>query len=149
MEYLELPLFVKYDILGKRVRPFVMAGGYYGYRMNAEKILAESGIDRASGSATDLNGETLSLKIGDLYNRHNYGVLGGLGISFDFWNIRTVLDVTYRYGLANVANEQTRYSNNQLVGLGEVMDDLSLNNVVCSFMVDFPLRFISKEYAPF
>lgn len=149
VDYIELPLFVKYDILGKQVRPFVFAGGYYAFRISGNKRVEVSGLDEASGGSVALNGETLRVNMADQFASQVYGVLGGVGVSFDFWNIRTVIDFTYRYGLSNVIEPTERYSLNQLVSLGEVPDDFRLNNLAASVSVDFPLRFISKIYEPF
>ena len=74
------------------------------------------------------------------------GVLGGAGVHYDPDNIRLTFDILYRYGLHNVVNRKNRFSENRLVGVGDVLDDLSLRNISINLGVLFPLRFLSTTF---
>jgi len=149
LDFIELPLIVKYDILKTtKFRPFVQAGVFYSRMVNATKEIEISGEDLASGSAGPFENQSLIIGVNDLFIQSNTGWLAGLGINYDFWNVRLVLDVTYRGGLNNITNAQNRYSENALVGIGDAMDDVSLNNVMINVGALFPLRFISSGLNP-
>lgn len=143
LDYIELPLLIKYDILQTtKLRPFVQAGFFYGALVNAQKEITISGEDRASGGPFD--NENLIIGADDLFISSNIGVIGGLGLYYDFWNLRLVFDASYRMGLNNITNAENRFSENQLSGLGDAMDDLTMDNITINIGCLFPLRFISS-----
>lgn len=147
LDYIEIPFYIKYDILKRsKIRPFIEIGAYYGRLSGAEKTVKVSGQDQASGGVNPFEGETLHVGADDLFIKTSTGVLGGLGINYDLWKIRISLDLVYRYGLHNISNSKNRYANNRLSGLGDTMDDLSLNNFSLNLGFLFPLRFISKDF---
>lgn len=147
LDYIDIPFYLKYDILRTaKVRPFVEVGAYYGMLASAEKAVEVSGQDKASGGVNDFKGESLSIGADELFIKSSAGLLGGVGINYDLWKIRVSLDVVYRHGLHNISSAENRYSNNSLSGMGDTMDDLSLNNVSVNMGFLFPLRFISKNF---
>lgn len=147
LDFIELPLIIKYDVLRKgKIRPFVEAGGYYGILVGAVKDIATSGSDKASGSQHDFEGEKMVMGVKNLFRPSAYGVLGGVGVNYDLWKIRVVLDVVYRHGLNTITSGSNRYANHNLSGMGAVLDDISLNNLSCNIGFLFPLRFISSDF---
>ena len=146
LDYLDIPLVIKYDLTKTRLRPFIQVGGFYSTLINANKTVDITGQDLASGGIGDFQGETLIVGATDLFINSSVGVLGGFGFSYDLGNIRLVLDGVYRYGLNNVASSENRFSDNRLVSIGDALDDITLNTIDVSFSVLFPLRFVTSDF---
>ncbi|MEQ8927368.1 MAG: porin family protein [Fulvivirga sp.] len=146
LDFIDLPLIIKYDILkSTKLRPFVQAGFFYSTLVSALKEVEISGEDLASGSAGPFENQTVIIGADNLFIKPSWGYLVGGGVAYDFWNVRLVLDASYRIGLTNITNAQNRYSENQLSGLGDAMDDIQLDNISINFGLLFPLRFISSD----
>src|SRR5690606_24526501 len=147
LDYIDIPFYLKYDVLRYvKVRPFLEIGAYYGMLAGAEKSVVVKGQDKASGGTNEFDGESMNVGADELFIKSSAGVLGGVGINYDLWKIRVSLDVVYRYGLHNVSDAKNRFANNSLSGIGDTMDDLSLNNISVNMGFLFPLRFISKNF---
>jgi hypothetical protein len=143
--FLELPLAVKYDIIGDKIRPFVMAGAFYSIAFDANKEVQIFETDYASGQPVQF--ERANIKLNNKEEiKNNWGVLGGIGVSFDFWNIRSIIDVQYRHSFQSIVNGETRFDENTFSSFGEVQDDYSLQNYSASLSFVFPLRFIDSQF---
>lgn len=143
--FLELPVAVKYDIIGNRIRPFVMAGAFYSIAFDANKEVQVFETDYASGQPVEF--ERANIKLNNKEEiLNNWGLLGGLGVSFDFWNIRSIIDVQYRHSFQSIVNSQTRFDENTFSSFGEVQDDYSLQNYSASLSFVFPLRYIDSQF---
>jgi hypothetical protein len=147
LDYLEIPLILKISFLQGNIKPYVGLGGYYGWLVNANKSITVDGVDKASGSSNPFNRESLSVGATSLFVDNNAGVLGAIGVSYDPGNIRLTLDIQYRYGLSNIANTSNRFTDNRLAGIGDALDDLTLNNIAVNIGILFPLRFLSNEFS--
>ena len=147
LDYIEVPLILKASFLQGNIKPFVGVGGYYGWLVNANKSITVDGIDRASGSAYPFNKESLSVGATDLFVNYNAGILGSIGFNYDPGNIRLTFEIQYRYGLTNITNTANRFTDNRLAGMGDALDDMSLNNLAINLGVLFPLRFLSNEFS--
>lgn len=145
LNFVELPVFIKYDILSGKLRPFIQAGVFYRTLVNADKSVSTTGVDYASGGSGPFQNETVTIGADDLFAKSSTGIIGGVGCTYDVWNVRLILDVTYRKGLTNISNAENRYSENPLTGIGDAMDDLTLNSISINLGCVFPLRFISKD----
>jgi hypothetical protein len=145
LNYVEFPIFIKYDILPGKLRPFVQAGAFYRTLVNADKTIKTTGIDYASGGSGPFENQEITIGADELFVKSAMGVIGGVGCTYDVWNVRLVLDVSYRMNLNNISNAENRYSENPLTGIGDAMDDLSLNSISINLGCVFPLRFISKD----
>jgi hypothetical protein len=143
--FLELPLAVKFDIVGDRIRPFVMAGAFYSIAFDANKEVQIFETDYASGQPVEFERANVKLNNKDEI-KNNWGVLGGIGVSFDFWNIRSIIDVQYRHSFQSIVNSETRFDENAFSSFGEVQDDYSLQNYSASLSFVFPLRYIDSQY---
>jgi len=146
IQVFDLPLLVKYDFLEGNIHPFVQIGGYYNLLISAGKDLNVEGYDRASGSEVVFNADPVSIGTTDLYNKSTGGLVGGIGVVYDAGNIRILFDANYRYGLSNISNPGKRFSNTQLASIGDVQDDLKLQSIWFSLSIQFPLKFITKNY---
>lgn len=146
LDHLEIPLIIKYDIMGNKLRPFLQAGIFNAYLINANKTLDISGIDRASGGTNEFKTGTISTGASQLFNRSYWGLIGGAGLHYQVGNIRLVLDASYRHGMSDVTRASARFGSDSFAGVGEAQDDLSLNNITLSLGCIFPLKFLSSNF---
>jgi len=143
LDLVELPLLIKYDVIRKgNIRPFVMIGGFYSIITSAQKELSISQRDNSSGRPLTSSGGNVSLGVKDAFKSF-YGVTGGVGANFDLGSIRSVIEVGYNYSLSPFTRENERQE--ELIALGEVNDELTLNNINISLGLVFPFRFIDSS----
>lgn len=142
--FIDLPLAIKSDILKNNVRPFVVVGALYSFIFDANKSVQIQEVDYASGNALTYDRTTLCLNNEqDFLN--NWGVLGGTGASFDFWNIRTIIDIQYRHSLTTIVEPTSRYTETIFSAFGEIVDNYKLANFSGSISFVFPLRYIDNQ----
>jgi len=147
LSYAILPLLVKYDFLHGRLRPYVQAGIYSALLLDATTIVTVSGVDQASGGANEFKNEPVIVGSKDLFAKSHWGLLGGVGLNYNLGNnVRLNFDVSYKYGMSNISSTKNRYSSDRLSGVGDAMDDLTLDNVAVTLGCLFPLRFLSSGF---
>lgn len=144
--YLEFPLTVQYDLMTGQIRPYVGFGGYYGLLLNANRTVERSGTDTASGSSGSFTNQPKTIGVSDLFIKSSLGLNGFVGVSYDPGNIRITMDIGYKFGMNNITSTENRYLNNELSAIGEVTDDLKIQNLYLNFGFVFPLKFISKDF---
>ncbi|HZY80919.1 MAG TPA: outer membrane beta-barrel protein [Cyclobacteriaceae bacterium] len=145
LDFVDLPLLLKYEFTENKLRPYLQAGIYYSILMNATKGVTVRGTDNASGGTATFSNEPVVVGAKDLF-ANNWGLAGGVGLNYNLGNVRLVLDVTYYKGMSNIANVENRYSNDRLGGIGDTQDDLKTNNLLFSVGCLFPMRFLSNNY---
>lgn len=145
LDYIDLPLIIKYDILKNRFRPYVQAGIFYSLLLNANKVVEIENNDFASGGVNTYSNEPIIIGAKDLYT-HYWGLMAGAGVNYNLGNVRIVLDASYWKGMSNITNIDNRYNNDRLSGIGEAQDDIKLNSIVISLGVLFPMRFLSNSF---
>ncbi|CAD5252010.1 Outer membrane protein beta-barrel domain-containing protein [Imperialibacter sp. EC-SDR9] len=144
VDVINVPIFVKYDLIQDgKLRPFVLGGGFYSFLVGAERQVKITQTDYSFGAPQTIDGGTLNLGVKDAFQNY-YGWVAGGGASFDYWNIRTVIEITYNQSLNSVTREGT--SQNELSSLGDQNDDVHLSHIVGSVSFVFPLRFIDKQF---
>jgi len=150
LQYVQFPLTIKYELTQSKFKPYIQAGGYYGLLTDAIKKVKTTSLDRASGADEEKNITELSVGINDRIRKNNYGVLGGIGFTWNLGNARFGLEANYLYGLQNLDNTTNKYFDNQLLtGVYDVPDDYKLNTIEVVLQAIIPLKFItSKEYVP-
>ncbi len=148
VSYADFPFVVKYDILGNKLRPYVQLGIYYSLLIDATQTVHVSGTDKASGGTNTYSNEAVIVGTKDLFTNY-WGLMGGVGVSYQLGNVKLILDALYLKGMSNVANTSNRYSNDRLSGIGDVQDDLKLNNIMVSAGVLFPMRFLNSNFKSF
>lgn len=147
LDYFEVPLTVRYDILKKKFKPFVSGGVFYALSMGASKKVTLTETDYATGEAVSVDGGTVFIGVNDSFNRHVYGFMGGIGIGYDSDNnVRMALEFNYRQTFGNIINPSERYTENQLTSVGDVYDDMYLRNVSVNIQFLFPLKYISPQF---
>jgi hypothetical protein len=52
----------------------------------------------------------------------------------------------YKYGMSNISSTENRYESDRLAGVGDALDDITLDNLSVSLGVLFPLRFLSNSF---
>lgn len=144
LDYIELPLLIKYDILKNAIKPYVQAGFYYGILSVANKKVEISGTDMASGG-TEFKQPDIMVGAKDLFIRSSIGFMAGAGVSYDVGNIKVLLDVNYRLGTNNITNRKNRYTNNALSGAGDALDDLKLRNISINLGCLLPMRYVNAN----
>ncbi|HEY8401146.1 MAG TPA: outer membrane beta-barrel protein [Cytophagaceae bacterium] len=145
LEYLEFPIFLKYDIIKRKIKPFIQAGFYYGTLINANKSVNITGYDQASGGYV-FNSGNISMGARDLFIKSSIGFIGGAGVSYNLGNLKLIADINYRFGTHNITNTKNRFTDNRLAGSGDAMDDIKLRNLSFNFGVLFPMRFLITKY---
>lgn len=142
-----IPLVVKYDITGNKLRPYIQIGVYTAMLINANKSVTITGIDNAAGGVNEFKEESIIIGAKDLFAKNHWGILGGAGLNYNLGNnVRLNLDVLYRHGMSNIVSTDNRYGSDRLSGVGDVMDDLTLDNLSFSAGCLFPLRFLSSGF---
>lgn len=144
--YAVFPLLVKYDFTGNKIRPYVQAGIYSAMRLNATKALSTSGVDYAAGGENRFTTETIDVGVDDQFAKYHWGLLGGAGLNYNFKNhVRVNFDVMYKMGMSNITSTENRYGSDRLSGVGDVMDDMTLDNLSVTIGCLFPLRFLQSS----
>lgn len=142
-----IPLVVKYDIAGNKLRPYIQIGIYSAMLINASKTVTVKGIDNAAGGKNEFSDEPINIGAKDLFAKNHWGLLGGLGVNYNLGNnVRLNIDVIYRHGMSNIVSTKNRFDSDRLSGVGDVMDDLTLDNLNISVGCLFPLRFLSNGF---
>lgn len=146
VDYAEIPLIFKYDVIGNKLRPYVQLGIYYGFLINANKAVKITGTDYASGGVNEFSSDPVIIGAKDLFAKNHWGLIGGLGANYNLGNVRLNLDVQYRKGMSLINSTQNRFGSDRLSGIGEAMDDIKLNNLVFSFGCLFPMRYLASGF---
>lgn len=145
-DHFELPLMVKYDIAGSKLRPFVQAGVFYSMLLNANKALTISGTDYASGGINQFADESIIVGAEDLFANNYWGILGGAGVNYNLGNVRLTFEGNYFMGMSLANSTENRYKNDRLAGVGDALDDFKLNNIAFSFGCLFPMRYLASGF---
>ena len=144
IEYVEIPLVVKYDIVKSgNLRPFVSGGIAYSMVTGARKKLNIMHSDMVLN--TTLDGGEVRLSVADEFQAYA-GVMGGIGASIDYGNIRAILDVVYHFGLTSAVDQDQIFNENELFSLGDVNDNVFLRTINISLGLVFPLRFLDTTF---
>lgn len=147
LDHAILPLIIKYDVYGNRLRPYVQIGAYSAILLNATKSVTSTGVDNAAGGENEFATETINVGATDLFAKYHWGLLGGVGLNYNLGNnVRLNLDVIYKMGMSNISSTDNRYGSDRLAGVGDAMDDLTLDNISVSLGCLFPLRFLSSGF---
>lgn len=145
LDYADFPFIIKYDILRDKFRPYAQVGIFYSLLINANKAVAVSGTDYASGGTNQFSNDPIIVGAKDLFDNY-WGLMAGAGLEYNLGNIRVVLDASYWKGMSNISNVESRYGSDRLAGIGDAQDDMKLNNIVISAGVLFPMRFLSSSF---
>jgi outer membrane protein W len=146
LDHLQLPLVLKYEFNAGALRPYVQIGAFSAILLNATKSVEVSGTDYASGGANEFKNEPVIVGVTDQFAKNSWGLIGGAGVYYNMGNVRLNFDVMYKYGMSNISSSENRYDNDRLSGVGDVMDDLTMDNLTVSIGCLFPLRFLGSGF---
>lgn len=146
VDHAVIPLVAKYDLTATRLRPYVQAGVYMAFLVNANKSVEVSGIDYASGGINEFTNEPIIVGAKDLFAKNHWGLIGGAGVNYNMGNVRLNFDIMYNLGMSLINSTENRFSNDRLSGVGDAMDDIQLNNLSFSVGCLFPLRFLGSGF---
>jgi hypothetical protein len=146
VEHFLLPLVLKYEITGDKLRPYVQLGGFSAILINATKSVTVSGVDLASGGPNAFENDPIIIGASGLFAKSYSGMIAGGGVNYNLGNVRLNFDVQYYFGMTNVTSAKNRYSNDRLSGVGDTFDDLTLDNIAVSVGCLFPLRFLEDGF---
>lgn len=149
LNYLEIPLLIRYGFGREKIRPYLQAGGYIGYLLNANKSVKTTGIDKASGGTNEFEGSMQTTTVTPLYINSQFGLMGGGGLAFNFGGVMLTASASYKKGFNNIVDTRERYQKaRQLFGFGNVLDDVNLDSFEFSVTCMFPLKFLTKSFEP-
>lgn len=93
MDYIQVPVLLKLSVIpAGPVRPFICGGGYGSY------------LIKATGAAT-IGGTTTTEDITEDFERYDYGVVAGAGLTLKIPGISFSLEGRYNYGLRNIGKD--------------------------------------------
>lgn len=143
LDFLEVPLVLKYEVMKSgNLRPFVQAGFQWAFTLGARKSLS---VTHQEGTPAESSGGSLAIDTKNDFQGFA-ALLAGLGVNYDIGNIRTTLDISYHHGLTRIINEGQLFAESQLIALGDINDDIRLQNIQASISFLFPLRFIDTTF---
>lgn len=133
LNYIELPLILRYDVAFGSLKPFVQGGGYYGRLLNALKKVNVTGQDFASGANEEFESTSSTFGITDQYLKSQYGIIAGGGIGFIMGPATIELSVDYRIAMNKSVDDNQRFSDNMLIsGTYDVLDNVAIKNMAFS-----------------
>jgi hypothetical protein len=93
LDYVQVPVALKFKVIPVGpIRPFISAGGYGSYLLKAKGVL----IAPEGSESGDL---------GDMFQKYDYGVVGGAGVEFKLPGLTISAEGRYNLGLANIVKE--------------------------------------------
>ncbi|MBT1697807.1 outer membrane beta-barrel protein [Fulvivirgaceae bacterium PWU4] len=146
VEYFDLPILAKYEKMYNKISPYIQAGIYTSFLINANKSVDVSGVDYASGGENQFKNERIIVGASDLFAKKHWGLLGGAGIYLNQGNVRFNLDIMYKQSMSNIASTKNRFGSDRLSGVGDTMDDMKLSSVSITAGCLFPLRFLGRNF---
>ncbi len=155
ISYLDIPLTIKYHLKTGPLKPFIQAGGYYGFRTNADKEFTTTIQDGAAGGLEEISSTSQRIGVDEVFIRSSAGLIAGVGLSFDVGNspsnisgstdlgtVRFTLGANYRYGMHNIVDVRNRYLDSSLTsGSYDVTDDLELRSIEIYLGCQFTLKY--------
>lgn len=111
-DYLQVPVLLKINVVpAGPIRPFICGGGYGAYLIKAKGVMVIGGVP-------------VEEDIRDTYQTFDYGVVGGLGLTFKLPGLAVTVEGRYNHGLRNLYKDplegesMTNTSLMALVGIG-------------------------------
>mgnify|MGYP000418554949 CR=1 FL=1 len=141
MNYLQIPLFARYQILSKgKFKAFAQAGIYTGFLTKSKY-----NMERTSPDEFD-NTKLKSIDITENRAKTVLGALTGLGVSYKWREGHVFADINYQYSFSNINKSENRLSNENLIyNYYYIDDDLRLNNLTLSLGYTFYLNYFVQR----
>jgi hypothetical protein len=140
--WLELPVLLKYTMGKKKTRFYVQGGGAVSMILNSSSNITRKDLTTQSNQAIGPDINTKGLR-----NMFNYSLVGGGGIRYKAGYGYVVLDVRYMYGLNNISDTDSKYSNDELIyKYGYIDNNFTLNSLM--FSVGYYKSFYKPKKLP-
>ncbi len=146
VDHFIIPLLIKYDFGGNKLRPYVQIGGYSALLLNAIKYVTITGVDQASGGVNTFTDPAIIVGAKDLFAKSSWGLIGGAGLYYTLGNVRINLDAQYKLGMSNITSTKNRNSNDSLSSVGDILDDMTMDNISLSIGCLFPMRYLASGF---
>jgi hypothetical protein len=92
-DYIQVPVLLKLSVIPMGpIRPVIYAGGYGSYLLKAKGVMTVGGVPEEED-------------LGEMFEKYDYGVVGGAGIEFKLPGISISIEGRYNYGLKNVLTD--------------------------------------------
>jgi hypothetical protein len=89
-DYLQVPVLLKINVVpAGPIRPFICGGGYGAYLIKAKGVMVVGGVP-------------VEEDIRDTYQAFDYGVVGGVGLTFKLPGVALTVEGRYNHGLRNL-----------------------------------------------
>ncbi len=155
LQYIEIPLSVKYHFLNGSFRPYVEGGAYYGSLQSANKTVQSNRSDNATGDIPVVATDEQTIGLEKAFIKSNTGLLAGGGIRYDIGQVSSLMEGSsdlgvititlgciYKYGLNQIVDQNNRYSDSRsLYGVYDTFDNMSLRNIEISLGCLFTLKY--------
>jgi hypothetical protein len=89
LHYIQVPVLLKIKLMPGPVRPFLCGGGYGAYLIKAEGVMTEAG-------------STTKADLSDNFEKLDFGLAGGAGLTFRLPGIGLTVEGRYAHGLMNI-----------------------------------------------
>jgi opacity protein-like surface antigen len=141
IHYIEFPLVLQYYFDLTPLKPYILAGGYYGYLTGAEKILSVEEYTTIDNQNFNTSEQQQHLYVNDQYIRSRIAILAEIGAIYDLTALRIMFGISYNYSFNNISRENERYANQLVTGVSyDVNDNLKLNSLHLNVRVLFPIN---------
>lgn len=143
LNYFELPVMLRYNILPNRFSPYIQGGGFIGVLHMASYAAEYSTSYDVPLQPGQDPPTTPSTSISQHINAFAAGVMGGVGICYNFDFMQIGIESNVRYGFIPITNPRNRFTDGggNATGFYDVMDDIQLLNIELSLNVLFPIGY--------
>lgn len=149
-DYLELPLYFKYEFTKWPVWPYGLVGLSYSRLLTSFRSAKVTAVDRASGGNNEFVLANYSSGSKDMFIPSLFRLNLGLGVAFPIENFKLCADVMYRMPLHQITNQKSRYDDDQLIAAGDLMDNVVLSSWALNISCLIPMKFLyDKHYRAF
>ncbi|HVD98778.1 MAG TPA: porin family protein [Cytophagaceae bacterium] len=127
--WLDAPVAIKYNIGNGKLKVYALAGGSFGFLINANSKLSRENSDNSNAAKEGTE------KFKKIRSPYNVAALVGLGIRYKIGYGYVFIDGRYSMGLKNIANVKNRYftdDGSNLFYYGYVSSDFNINNLMIS-----------------
>lgn len=141
VSYFSLPLLVRWDMTVKQFAPYLQLGVYTDFRHQANKSISYDSTIDGELNEGQLSSTTAKVTATDHFNKFNFGLVGGVGISYFSKYFVIGIESNFRYGFFPLINNRNRYAD--LTGFTgqylDVFDQLLMRNLNFQLKLLFPI----------
>jgi hypothetical protein len=96
LQYIEMPLLMKYTFGESIIKPYVFAGPHLSYAMDGK-------VDLRANVILDINIGSYPINLNDdLYNRFEVGGIAGAGVLFETGRVNTFIQASFQHGITDM-----------------------------------------------